>query len=103
MNEKSSRAPTIINLVGMAITVGTMIFFGGGLYQRVSANEDRLATVESQGSKSFTRHEALDDERVMALDKRLARLELAIENLSELRADIREIKTELKGFNRSHP
>jgi hypothetical protein len=101
MNDKPSKSPTIINLIGTAITVSTMVFFGGGLYQRVAANEQRLQNVETQGSKSFTRHEALDDERVVALDRRVARVELAIENLSELRADIREIKTDLKNLHKT--
>lgn len=90
------KASAIISIIGTLITVGTVVFGGGALYQQVSANEMRLTHIESRGSVSFNKHEALDDERERALASRVSRLEAAIENLSELRADIREIKTELK-------
>jgi len=90
------KASAIISIIGTLITVGTVVFGGGTLYQRVSANETRLVHIEAEGSASFNEHRALDDERERALAARVARLETAIENISELRADIREIKTELK-------
>ena len=100
MTEKGPRATLIIQIIGVSISAGLVIFGGGTLYQRVTANELRLDKIERQGSPEVIRHEALDEEREKATSERIIRLEKALLDFQDIKADIREIKTELKNIQR---
>lgn len=86
---------TWLNTLGVLLSIGTIVFFGGAMWSTVYQNhEPRLATLENKGSVALQQHTALDDERVSNLKSAQAEIksELAKINdkLDKLMSELRQ-------------
>jgi hypothetical protein len=77
---------TWINTIGVLLTIGTIVFFGGAMWSTVyHGHEPRISNLENKGSVALQEHKALDDERVANIKA----------GMSEIKQDLKEIKDKL--------
>lgn len=106
MRQATKGAPTaaaLLNLFGGlsgVISILAIIFYGGQMAARLESHEGRLSKIEDRGSAGLVQHEMVDDQRVADIKVRIQKLEEAVGgingNLSEIRADLRGIRTYLE-------
>lgn len=84
-----------LNTSVQLITIGALVFWGGGLWQMVSSHETRINNLESRGSPGLKVHEVMDDERFGALKIRVNNFENIVSVVADMRGDLRVIQTKL--------
>ena len=87
---------TWLSVLCSLITAGIVVWRGGALANMVESHERRVLEIELHGSPGLREHVKEDDERVKGLVARVDRAEDTMKLLGEMKADIREIKTELR-------
>lgn len=85
-----------ISALGFLLTLAGWTWIGGGVYQRVQANESRLASAEVK-IDAITRDDAKRDAAIAVIDTKLAFIK---ETVSHIDSNLNEIKTLQKGHDK---
>src|SRR5512139_195226 len=84
-----------LNTSVQLVTIGALVFWGGGLWQMVHSHETRINNLEGKGSPGLRVHEVMDDERFGALKSRVNSFEAIVGVVADMRGDLRVINTKL--------
>lgn len=98
MNERKGTIIGLLNLCGGIsglLSIAALIFFGGGLVEKVRALEVRMTVVERDTGPVAREHIKLDELRDETTRDRLQSHEEAIKAFSRIEADVREISVKL--------
>lgn len=99
-NKKQSATLVCACLSGL-VSVATLVtvFVQLGSYREILLSDHaRIQKFEDVGTPAIQAHVQLDDVRAKAFDQRLAAAETAARELSEMKADIREIRVQMKAW-----
>lgn len=83
-----SAASTFIGGLAGLVSIGLVVFYGGALVEKVRGLDNRLTEIEKYAAPITREHMRMDDQRDLALESRVTRLE-------EMRTAIAEIKSQL--------
>lgn len=86
---------TWLNTSVQLVTIGALVFWGGGLWQMVGSHETRINNLEGRGSPGLRVHEAMDDERFSALKADVRAQSTIISTVGDMRGDLKVIQTKL--------
>lgn len=84
-----------LNTATQAITVATIVFFGGAVWRDVQDLKRFKDSMEKEGSPRLLSHERMDDERIDGLKLRVGTIEAAVIVIGDMRGDLKVINSKI--------